>query len=131
MPASAYTCLEDSGATETVIPEEAVSSVQLSEGAASRRGVMYEIANGDRLPNLGEKKFTGHTEEGASRRIVAHVAPVNKALLSVRKVVASGNRVVFDEHSYIQDRESGEITWLHEDQGMYTMKIWVKNGGGF
>ena len=34
----------DSGATETVLPEEQVLSVPVEEGEASRRGVEYEVA---------------------------------------------------------------------------------------
>ena len=45
----------DSGASETVINEEMLRSVQVQEGAASRRGVEYEVANGIRIPNLGEE----------------------------------------------------------------------------
>ena len=47
----------DSGATETVVSEDMLNSVETREGPASRRGVEYEIANGELVPNLGEKKF--------------------------------------------------------------------------
>ena len=118
----------DSGATETVIGDDMVMSVSTTEGPASKRGVMYEIANGDQIPNLGEKKFVGQTVEGLAKKITAQVADVNKALLSVRKIVAAGNRVVFDEESYIEDRVTGERMWMHDDQGMYMLKMWIKNG---
>ena len=54
---------------------------------------------------------------------------VSKALLSVKKIVAAGSRVVFDEECYIEDRTTGEVTWLREEQGMYMLKLWVKNEG--
>ena len=57
----------DSGATETVVSEDMVSGAELVEGSAYKRGVKYEVANGVRIPNLGEKHFTGYTEEGAKR----------------------------------------------------------------
>ena len=47
----------DSGASETVVNEDMLRSVQTQESAASRRGVEYEVANGIRIPNLGEKGF--------------------------------------------------------------------------
>ena len=56
----------DSGATETVVPDESLARVDVEEGAAFRRGVKYEVANGVMIPNLGEKTFTGVTEEGHS-----------------------------------------------------------------
>ena len=52
---------------------------------------VYEVANGDRIPNLGEKRFVGVSEEGVSRNITAQVCEVNKGLLSVKKVVENGN----------------------------------------
>ena len=49
----------DSGATETVIGEDVLKAVRKIEGAAYKRGVKYEVANGVRIPNLGEKRFVG------------------------------------------------------------------------
>ena len=89
---------------------------------------MYEIANGQRIPNLAEKKFTGQTNEGIAKKRTAQVADVNKALPSVRKIVAVGNREVFDEESYIEDKHTGQKTLMHEDQGMYMLKMWVRTG---
>ena len=126
-----WECIElavDSGATETVIGENMVSAVKTVEGPASRRGVVYEVANGETIPNLGEKHFVAESEEGAKKSITAQVADVNKGLLSVRKIVAAGNRVVFDTDSYIEDKQTGERMWLTEAQGMYMLKMWVKNG---
>ena len=121
----------DSGATETVIGEDMLKSVHLRESAASRRGVKYEVANGVQIPNLGEKAFGGYTDqEGFSRKITAQVCEVNKALLSVYKLVKAGNRVVFDpEGSYIEDLASEQRTWLQEQGGMYMLKMWVPTEG--
>ena len=118
----------DSGATETVIGEETIKHVPVTEGPAYKRGVKYEVANGVRIPNLGEKKFQGITDEGALRHVTAQVCEVNKALLSVKKVIAAGNRVVFDEEgSFIEDKVTGERMWLKESGGMFFLKMWVKN----
>ena len=117
----------DSGATETVMGEEMLPEIEIKPGLASKRGVKYEVANGTRIPNLGERKFIAHSEEGAARNITAQVCDVNKALLSVKKVVGAGNRVVFDDSgSYIEDKRSGEKMWLREDNGMYMLKMFVK-----
>ena len=117
----------DSGATETVVPEEALRTVELKEGMAKRRGVTYEVANGVRIPNLGEKEFSGVTEEGFERGMTAQVCEVNKALLSVRRVVRAGNRVVFDDGgSYVESKSTGERMWMKEENGMYILNLWVK-----
>ena len=47
----------DSGASETVVGEEMITAVEAKEGPASRKGVMYEVANGVRIPNLGENSL--------------------------------------------------------------------------
>ena len=130
-----WECLDlavDSGATETVVKEEMLTA-ETTEGAASRRGVQYEVANGVLIPNLGEKKFQGVSEENITRGLTAQVADVNKALLSVRKVVKAGNRVVFDddEGSYIEDKVTKERMWLREEQGMYMLRLWVRRESVF
>jgi hypothetical protein len=122
----------DSGATETVLGEGDLASIDLKEGAASRRGTEYEVANGVRIPNLGEKRFGAYTEEGSMRTITAQVCDVNKPLLSVRKVMAGGSRVVFDEDgSYIESKATGERTWLKEQGGMFMLKMWVQRDTSF
>ena len=120
----------DSRATETVMNGSMLTSVEVKEGPACRRNVKYEVANGIRIPNEGEKKFTGVTEEGSEREITAQVTAVNKPLLAVCKIVKAGNRVVFgdDEGSYIEDKRTGEKIWMKEEGGMYSLKMWVKAG---
>ena len=117
----------DSGATETVVIENMVMSVEVRDGPASRRGVCYEVADGTTIPNLGEKKFTAVSEEGTTRNITAQVCAVNKALLSVKKMARAGNRIVFDEDgSYVEDKVTGERMWMRDEGGMYMLKMWVK-----
>ena len=58
--------------------------------------------------------------------MVAAVTDVDDALLSVSKVVRAGNRVVFDEEgSYIEHKQTGEVTPLSEVGGLYKLKMWV------
>lgn len=121
----------DSGASETVIPNTAIASIPLVPSEASRRGVLYEVANGDRIPNMGEKMFHGFTDnEGLQRSIKAQVCAVNKPLLSVNRLVQAGNTVVFGpEGAYVQDGANAEKIWLRENGGMYMMKLWVPTQG--
>ena len=68
----------------------------------------------------------GFTEEGGQRGITAHVCAVNKTLMSVSKMAAQGNRVIFgDDGSYIEDKASGERTWMQQVGGMYILQMWV------
>ena len=63
--------------------------------AASKAGVMYEIANGEEIPNLGETLMAVVTDDGAWRGLQAQVADVSKMLQSVRSLVKAGHTVVF------------------------------------
>jgi len=121
----------DSGATETVMNEDMLNTVETKEGVAAKRGVVYEVANGIRIPNLGEKRFVGYTAEGGGREVVAQVCNVNKALLNVRRMVAAGNRVVLGEQSYIESMTTGERVCLEEKEGMYMVNMSIKGDGGF
>ena len=114
----------DIGASETVISEDMLPK----QGDARRRGVQYEVANDVRIPNLGEKKFQGYSEEGAVRSITTQVCEVNKGLLSVEKVVEAGNRVVLDSTgSYIEDKKTHERLYVRDEAGMYMLRMYVRN----
>ena len=117
----------DSGASETVMSEKCLDGViEISEGAAFKRGQHYECANGSQIPNLGERKFLGITEEQSRRAVTAQVCAVTKNLLSVNGMTKHGHRVVFDDdRSYIEDKSSGERNWMHEVNGSYILKLWV------
>ena len=117
----------DSGATETVVGEDVLTSVQTTQGEAAKRGVQYEVASGERLPNLGEKRFVAYGEHGQQRMMKAQVCDVNKPLLSVHKMVSAGNRVVFAKGgSYVEDEDTKERMYLQEHGGMYMLKLWVQ-----
>ena len=60
--------------------------------------------------------------------MVLQVCDVNQGLLSVSKIVKARNRVIFDEEygSFIENKQSGERTWLAEKNGMYILKLWVE-----
>ena len=121
-----------SGATEAVINDDALRRITIAHGESAIRGVKYEVATGVQIPNLGEKKFEGESEEGVRRSITAQVCDVNKALLRVHKVKKAGNRVVFEDDeqgndaSYIECKETGERMWMREDKGMYMVELWVR-----
>ena len=100
--------------------------INISEGAACKRGQRYECANGSQIPNLGERKFLGWTEEEGQTAVVAQVCAVTKNLLSVSGMTRNGHRVVLDDDgSYIEDKTSGEKSWMHKVNGMYMLKLWV------
>ena len=67
-----------------------------------------------------------------NRKIKAQVCSVQQGLLSVRRMVDAGHRVLFDpEGSYIEDVKTYERMHLKEKNGMYFLKVWTKNSIGF
>ena len=121
----------DSGASETVMPEESLRCVATQVSEASKRGVMYEVANGQRIANLGEKIVEGLTDgEGHLRRFTAQVCDISKPLLSVKRLIESGHAVTFDSSGgCITHVASGDQIWLNEKDGMYSLKLWVPTRG--
>ena len=120
----------DSGASETVVGPDMLPSIETKEGAQKRRGVTYEIASGDRIDNLGEKRFIASSDNEVMRKLTAQVVDVNQPLLAVRGMVCTGHRVVFDsEGSYIEDTISKEYILLHDDGKMYTLRLWACKEG--
>ena len=59
----------DSGATESVIPADALPGIPTIAGAAQKRGVKYQVANGDVIENLGEKKIVALTEDFTEKKL--------------------------------------------------------------
>ena len=86
----------------------------------------YEVADGSYIEHLGEKNFTAVTDAGLEHYMTAQVTDVNKALLSVSRLVNTGCRVVFDEDSrYIENKSSDVWVPLEQRNDMYVLRMWV------
>ena len=83
----------DSGAIETVMTRECLNCViDITNGVACKNSVEYETANGEKIPNLGERRFLGITEDWSGRSVVAQICSVNKNLMSVSKSPVQATR---------------------------------------
>ena len=88
----------DSGAAETVLPTDWFTGHELKETEESRGGQFYVCAGGKEIPNYGERTLTLSTLDWSSvRNMTFQATDVTKALGFVSKIVANGNKVVFDE----------------------------------
>ena len=88
--------------------------------------------DGGGIANEGEKKMTIWTEDSQPRLLTMQVCDVNKALMSVSKVSRAGHRVVFDDdYSYIENKMTGERTTLKQENGVYTLEVWVQPHGSY
>lgn len=83
--------------------------IDITESAACKRGIVYEVADGIQTPNLGERKLLGIMVDGSAKGVTAQVCASNKTLMSVSKITGKGNRVVSgDEGSSIENKATGE-----------------------
>ena len=99
-----------------------------SEG--SKRGIRHKFANGEPIPNEGEKQVGFLTDDGAARNMRFQVCDVTKPLASVSRICAKGHKVAFQAGcSYIQNLTTGEVTWLKEANGVYTLDVWMPAQG--
>ena len=66
------------------------------------------------------------TSEGSIKGYASQVANVSRTLQAVRTLCKSGHAVVFDEDgSFLFNKHTGELNWIHDDGANYTMKQWV------
>ena len=100
--------------------------VRAVEATNVKSEIAFKLADGSRTPHMGVKTFKAYTEQGHPRHMAAAVTEVDDTLLSVSKVAKAGNRVVLDHsRSYIENKQSGEVTPLREEGGLYTLKMWI------
>ena len=118
----------DSGACDSVIgPEDlpAYSSF-IKETKDSKNGHDFISASGDTIPNHGELSIPMFTRESTTRTMTFQAAGVAKPLGSVKKMIMAHHRVVFDEEgSYIENKVTGEVNALREEEGNFMLDVWV------
>ena len=118
-----YPLVIDSGAAETVIPTDWCDNYPTRQGQAQKAGRYYTAANGEPVYNQGEKTILLASKDGSDlRKMTFQCTDVHKALGSVSQIVSKGNTAVFDtDGSYIHNKESGDVLWLEERNGVYVM----------
>ena len=119
----------DSGACDTVMPEEMCKGIRVEESPASREGVVYEAAGGDtEIPNLGQRKCWMMTLGAKSaRRITFQVADIHKPLLSVSNVCDAGFECRLGKGGGIlRDLKTGDEIPILRRNNLYVIRAWVK-----
>ena len=116
----------DSGAMENVTPTGTVRNVRSNINDETKNQV-YRTASGNKLYNQGEKRVFWETDAGEKGRITLQVTGVQRALASVGKMCAGGNRVVFEpDGGYIENIKTGARTQLKKEGMIYKLDLWVK-----
>ena len=73
----------DSGACETVCPQDMCPEIEIVPSIQSERGDDYEVANGETVPNVGEKRCLAMTQGSRlGKKLTFQCADIHKALLS-------------------------------------------------
>ena len=85
---------------------------------------------------VGDVEEVGHrakTDEGKVMQLRFQVAGVTKPLMSVKRVVEKGNRVVFGKgpgESYIENEATGERMAMRRKNGTYVVDVEYEASGG-
>ena len=107
-------------ASVSVVPLSMGREYEVVRAEAAMAGVRCEIADGNEIPNLGEKLMQIVTREETWRGLNIEVVDVASALKSIRTLVKTGHNVVFgdgangNEH-YIDKYDAGEVNCVEQD----------------
>jgi len=116
----------DSGATVPVFPPRVGKLYAIQESEGSRNKDEYRVANGDKIPNLGEKILPVITEENTVRGITAQIADVTDPLQSVRHLNGSGHGVwLYGDDSFMINMVTGECNKITDNGKNFVTKVWV------
>ena len=117
----------DSGACETVMPASMARGIEITTSLNSH-GAEYEVANGQTIPNLGERRCLLMTLDAvAAKKITFQVADVHKPLLSISRCADMGFQCHLGrEGGYMEDTMTGERIPLYRIDNLYVMKAWIK-----
>ena len=120
-------CVIDSGAADNVAPPSIGRGYNVVESEGSRRGQYYLTADGNRLPNQGQKRILAESGEGNVFNMNFQIAGVTRPLMSVGKVCDRGNIVTFDSTGgYITNAASGMATRFERKNGVYVLTTWAR-----
>ena len=118
----------DTGACDIVIPKDMCPGIPIVPSFQSINGMEYEVATGETIPNLGERRCEMWTE-GASqpKAISMQVADVHKALLSLSRCADMGFESRFGSaYGCLLDTVTGEVVPLQRKGNLYVLKAWIK-----
>ena len=118
----------DSGAYDTVMPAAMCGHISICSTPMSRGGMTYEVANGECLPNLGERKCLMMTENSHTmKRITFQCADVHKALLSISRISDLGYECTLGkEGGQLRDTVTDDRVPVHRKGNLYVIRAWVR-----
>jgi hypothetical protein len=125
------TATVDSASADHVSPEEEFKGFKMEPSEGSKQGKGYVAANGQKVPNLGQKRTEVMTDDGKKLSVTWQITKVTKPLLSVDRLVEGGNEVSLTRSfPYIKSKD-GWLTPLRRKNRMFEVDLWVKDDEGF
>ena len=110
----------------TVGPRRVAPKVKTEESEGAKKGIMYRVANGEIIPNEGQKRLRGFGDDYGAMGLTMQITDVTKPLLSVREMVKANQRVVFDSNgSYSENKATGRKQYFKDKQGSYVLEMWL------
>ena len=110
------------------MPRKMCTKIPIQPSIQSINLMEYEVASGETIPNLGERRCVMWTEGASSeRQINLQVEDVHKPLLSLSRCADMGfeSRIGRVAGALI-DEESGEVIPLQRKGNLYVLKCWIK-----
>ena len=118
----------DTGACATVIPKGMCLGIPIVPSFQSINGMEYEVASGEAIPNLGERRCEMWTDGAtAPKSIAMQVADVHKALLSLSRCADMGFESQFGSaFGCLIDTVTGKVIPLQRKGNLYVLKAWIR-----
>ena len=118
----------DTGACDTVIPRKLCESIPIQPSLQSLKCMVYEVADGHTIPNLGERRCIMWTDgEVEGRKINLQVEDVHKALLSLSRCVDMAFESRFGRLAgALIDEVTNEVILLHRKGNLYVLRCWLE-----
>ena len=118
----------DTGACDTVVPKLMCPGIPITPSVQSLRGTEYEVATGESIPNLGEKRCEMWTEgASAPKSISMPVADVHEALLGFSRCADMGFESRFGvAFGCLIDTATGEVTPMQGRGNLYILRAGIR-----
>ena len=100
--------------------------LKVKPSKGSQQGMKYVAAGGHEIPNRGEVKVEGVTEQGAKLNLTYQDAAVDMPILSVGELADTDHKVDFEKHGgEIIHKPTNTITPFIRRAGVYFVKLLV------
>ena len=106
----------DSGAVDHVCSKKELQVMPIEPTAASKAGMCYRGASGNKIANFGLRRMNGVTSNGTPAKMEIQVADVRRGLSSIPEMVVENNDVVCSH---------GAVTPMRRATGVMKFDLWV------